>query len=492
VDLTEHLRIMWRRKWRILGVALTVAILVYAHGKATAKTYASEGLLTVTSAQASAGETGGQEATLFLAATYARLAETDPVVADAVKRSGLPISVATAKHRLSSSAASDVGFLTIRATGPTPGDARKLAQAGADALIQQVTTDEANAVEQRVQQLQPQIDAVQSQLQGMSSDDPARATLEAQFSALIQKRTDIQTQPTDQIELKQKPDTPAGPIAPTPLRDALLAFIVALVINAELWVLLDVLSDRFSPENVHEGVQRATGLPVLAEIPRGAGPDVIEAFRALRTNLMFLNSRAQVRTIAIVGVEPGCGKSFTAIGLAQAASDLELPVVLVDGDLRRPVIHERLHLPVRPGLGDVRSKEDFDRVAKPVAGHPFLKVVPAGSHVADPTGLLGGGLRQVLGLIGSADLVVVDTPAAGLFADAAAIAAQCDATVVVLDARATRRRALVKLVEGLRRVQADPVGVVLNRVDPSPRTSAYYYDDRRPGEAEPRQRSLRP
>jgi hypothetical protein len=61
----------------------------------------------------------------------------------------------------------------------------------------------------------------------------------------------------------------------------------------------------------------------------------------------------------------------------------------------------------------------------------------------------------------------------------------------VLDARSTRRRTLVKLVDGLRRVQADPVGVVINRVDPTPHAAAYYYDDRRPEDPESRPRSLR-
>ena len=93
-------------------------------------------------------------------------------------------------------------------------------------------------------------------------------------------------------------------------------------------------------------------------------------------------------------------------------------------------------------------------------------MIPAGAQVADPSGLLGGGFRQVLTLISAADLIVVDTPAAGLFAEATAIAAQCDATIVVIDATNTHRRALTRLVENLRRVNANPVGIVLNRVDP--------------------------
>jgi capsular exopolysaccharide synthesis family protein len=267
------------------------------------------------------------------------------------------------------------------------------------------------------------------------------------------------------------------------LRDAVLALIVALILNAELWVVLEVLSDRFAPGVAGDEVQRVTGLPVLAEIPRGIRPEVIEAFRVLRTNLMFHTGevsvidndvRPHVRTIAVLGIEPGCGKSHSAIGLAAASSGLDQRVVLVDGDLRRPVIHRRLKVEPHPGLGDLRTPSDLDRVAQMVPGHPYLKVIAAGSEVADPSGLLGSDFRRVLDLITPADLIVVDTPSANLFADATAIAAQCDATIIVIDPSTTRRRALVRLVENLRRVNANPVGIVVNRVDPSPAVSHYY------------------
>ena len=480
MDLAEHLRVIWRRKWRVLGVAAVLALLVYARGKTLPDQFASDATLQVTAGASSNGDNPGQETTVFLAARYARLAETDPVLEDSIRRSGLEISLDEARGRVSAVSDSEVGFITIRATGPDADEAQALATAESAALVDTIARQEQAKIEQAAAVLDPQIAAVAAELAQTEPDDPQRAALEAQYSALIQKRTDRLAQDTNRVDPVADASRPDAPYAPTPFRDAVLAFVVALILNAELWVVLELLSDRFSPDEIGEEAQRVTGLPILAEIPRGDRPEVIEAFRALRTNLMFLSSHDQVRTLAVVGIEPGCGKSHTAIGLAQAASDLELPVVLVDGDLRRPVIHQRLQLASRPGLGDLRSKEDLDRVARPVPGHPFLRVVPAGTQVADPSGLLGGGFRQVMSLISAADLIVVDTPAAGLFAEATAIAAQCDATIVVIDATATHRRALTRLVENLRRVNANPVGIVLNRVDPGPRTS-YYYDRVEPG-----------
>jgi capsular exopolysaccharide synthesis family protein len=473
MDLAEHLRIIWRKRWRVLGIAFVIAVAVYLHSKSLPEVYSSDASTAVTSARA--GDVGGQDDALALAKNYAHLGATKPIVADAVKRSGLKISVDEGVSRIGLAASTDVSWVTVHANGPTPSDAKALASAEAAALIAAVSEDQTQQVESAVAELQPTIDALNSQLRSLPADDPQRPGLEATLTALVQKQVDIQLAPQNRLTMVQDASPPSSPESPTPKRDAMLAFLVALILNAELWVVLEAYSDRFRHEDIAEDVQTVTNLPILAEVPRGEGPEAIEAFRTLRTNLMFLNSHSQMRTVAIVGVEPGSGKSHTAIGLATSAADLEVPVALVDADLRRPVIHQRLELSVRPGLGDLRSRDDIDDVARPVPGHPFLRVIPAGSRVEDPSGLLGGGFRHVLTLV-TADLVVVDTPAAGLFAEATAIAAQCDATILVLDARTTRRRSINKLVENLRRVSANPVGVVLNRVDPGPRTVHSYYD----------------
>jgi Mrp family chromosome partitioning ATPase len=107
---------------------------------------------------------------------------------------------------------------------------------------------------------------------------------------------------------------------------------------------------------------------------------------------------------------------------------------------------------------------DVEQVLQRYNEEPSLKVLPAGASVDDPAGLLSGSMGHVLAELSSADLVVVDTPAARLYAEGPAIAAQCDATLVVLSADSARRRAVREFVTDLRRIGARPVGVVLNRV----------------------------
>jgi Mrp family chromosome partitioning ATPase len=114
----------------------------------------------------------------------------------------------------------------------------------------------------------------------------------------------------------------------------------------------------------------------------------------------------------------------------------------------------------------------------------WLRVVPSGAPVADPSGLFGGrAFREALDGMTWAELVVVDTPAGALFADALAIASQCDATLIVVDAERSKRRPVRNLVESLRHVSAQPIGIVLNRTEPAPRPSYYEIKEPRPGAA---------
>jgi Mrp family chromosome partitioning ATPase len=93
-----------------------------------------------------------------------------------------------------------------------------------------------------------------------------------------------------------------------------------------------------------------------------------------------------------------------------------------------------------------------------------LRVLPTGSSSSDPSALLSArAFRSVLEQLRSMRLVVVDTPPVSMFADALAIASQCDVTVFVLDMKTSRKRAVRGAIEALRRGGANVVGVVVNR-----------------------------
>lgn len=489
MGISEHLRVIWRRKWRILAVALVLAGIVYVRSDAEPDEYRATAVLAVTPGRADAGA----EAAGRLARSYAVLAETRPVVARAVDAGELRVGASSARDQVEAEATDD-GFVSIEGDGPSPQRAEQLASAVGEALVATVRDRQEAARQETIGPALTEIEELEVRLgsRDLAADAPVRAALLSRYSELNRAVTEARLRPLDRVEVVSPARSSTSPVAPTPARDGLITFLGALLAFSLLAALVEVLSDRFSTERPAEEATRVTGLPVLAEIPRAGGAEVVEAFRTLRTSLMFMSTSERLRTLAVVSVDPGAGKTATALNLAREAAALEVPVVLIDGDLRRPVLHERLDLPRSPGLSEaLAGTSDTAGVGHLVEG--WLRVVPAGAPVADPAGLFGGrAFREALDGMTWAELVVVDTPAGGLFADALAIASQCDATLIVVDAERSKRRAVRHLVESLRHVSAQPIGIVLNRTEPAPRPSYYEVKPPKGGAPAPKPPAAKP
>lgn len=474
MDLFDHFRVIARHRWSVLVASLVVAGMAFGWSYTRPPVYEATALITVTSGRALSGQSVTEQDTLFLTRNYAELARTRPVVADAVLRSELALSVADARERISARAASDVGFLTLSATGPSPEEATRLTQAVADALIAAVADEQARAVQETLAPIESEINQVGGELAQLPPEAGQREVLVARYQALVQAATERRVAPTDRLVLVSPARGEPVPVSPTPVRDTVLALLVALVVNAELAVLLEVLRDRMSGAEDDEGSGEIMGLPVLASVPPGDGEETQEAFRTLRTNLMFLETTGPLRTVAVVSANPNAGKTFTCQHLARSVASLGLRAVLVDGDLRRPSLHREVGISVSPGLTDVLRGTPLSTALRPDPHQADLQLLPGGSEVADPAGLVAGRMfREVLDRL-DGGLVVVDTPACDLFADGFAIGSHCNAVLVVVDAKGTRRRAVRRVIAQLHRVGANPIGIVLNRAETRSSRGSYY------------------
>jgi capsular exopolysaccharide synthesis family protein len=471
MTLADHLRVIAANWWRILLIALVFGGLAYAYSSSQDKVYRSAALLSVAPGLGDPTQPViGSDELAFRAEFYANIARQRNVAGDGAELAELDISEEEAASRLDTITNETSGFILLRASGPTPDEARRLANGTARALAQYVSNEQQDIVEaqvlvltNRLAEIERQIEAVpegsdEAVLFSQSRADTRRAIVEAQTRSTFAIATVTPAFPSE------------DPVSPTPTRDALLAFLLAGIIAAETLVIIRTFSDRFARTQDASAITEFTGLPVLAMIPRGRGPDVVEAFRTLRTNLLFLEGAGRPRTVALVSPNPSSGKSFCAIHLAESAVAVDAEVVLVDADLRRPVIHSRVRVPREPGLSDALRGADIHHALHYVEGIPNLKVMPSGSPVSDTVGVLGGrAFRQVLDTIDTAELVVVDTPPGAVYADALAVSAQCDATLLVLDAKTTRRRAARLMIDSLERTGATLIGVVVNNASYSRR-----------------------
>jgi len=470
MDLTEHLRLIYQRKWMILGASLAVALLVFGWRTTKPKTWAATSLIDVVSSRGQQGDAVTETDALFASKSYAELATTRPVLARAGAAVQPPLDVPTVEKEAKASSAR-AGYIDVKVIGATPEAATQLADALSQALIDTVVTRQSQQTTALLQPAQAQITELETRLNEMAPNDQRRETLRLQYEALVQKAAETRLRGVDRLSIVAPAHVAGGPVSPHPKRDALMALVVALILNSELAVFLVRLGDRFGEEDVATAIGTEVGLPVLAEVPQGDDEQMLEAFNSLRTNLMFMQTE-RLRSVAVVGGGSGVGKTFVAVNLAKSIGRLEVPVVLVDGDLRRPAVHERLGTTRSPGLKEMLDGKDVS--ARLVPDVPSLQVLPAGGPTTDPARLLVSiEFRTFLESLSWAETVIIDTPPTGPFADAVAIGLRCDAVILVVDSKRARRRQLRRVTNNLRQSGINLLGVVVNRTAP-PSMQSYY------------------
>lgn len=315
-----------------------------------------------------------------------------------------------------------------------------------------------------------------------------RAILLEQLGQISAQRTTLEA--TDAFargggQVLRPATLPRRPVEPNPAREAIIGLLAGLSVGALLALMVDRLDDRARSMN---DVTRVTNLPVLAELPRlsvPAGIEIVrnshsryaEAIRGLLANVRLLRPPGALKVLLVTSAGTGDGKSSTALNLAVASALSGVRTLLIDADLRRPVIASLTGLAPGPGLAELlRGSVQLTDVARD-PDIPNLRVVTSGRSIDGPVELLtGSGLRDVIAVCSSeAEFVIIDAPPALGLADALPLSVQADATLLVVDARTASRRDLVETVARLQRVGASLVGVAGNRV--TGRTDPYYgYD----------------
>src|SRR6476646_6434393 len=472
MDLATHFRVIAQNWLRILVISLVLAAVVFLASSFRSDVYQATETLSIR-----AGQTGGQteqDAATFAAQVYAKYVGTASFLTAVVAESLQKLSLSEAASRISASPVGDLGYLDVKATGPNRKDAETLTRVAGGQLVQTIRAIGDKKINDVVNPLRVRRENLQQQRTQAVNGSAEAIALDAQINTLLQQEAQAFTTPVDDATIFGGALAAQDPISPKPFRDALLGFLVALVVVSELTVLAHFTGDRFSGNEDSAEVASLTGLPILAKVPRGEGIEVVEAYRVLRTNLMVLEGAGKPRTVAIVSANQAAGKTLTAVHLADSASALDEKVELIDADLRKPTVHERLGVARAPGLSSVLQGGDLTTALTKVPDNAYLRVLPSGAPVLDASGVLGArSFRHVLDALRAVRLVIVDTPPTNLFADALAVASQCDATIFVLDVKTSRRRAVRQALEALDRAGANLIGVVINRASVQ-KTASYY------------------
>lgn len=196
---------------------------------------------------------------------------------------------------------------------------------------------------------------------------------------------------------------------------------------------------------------------------------IAEAYRRLYIKLQFSRDDMGIQNLMVTSPKAGAGKSTTSLNLAFTTAQAGKRTLVIDADLRRPSLHDKLGLPEGPSLLELLSEDesrwDSERFFTGIENVYVITGIP----VSQPAELLGS--RKMIDLIErfrtEFDIIIFDTPPVLGCVDPVLLSRQCDGVVVVASSDGTDMEALNQTLEELKSVNANILGTVLNRFDPS-------------------------
>lgn len=446
MDLRDFLRLVSKWRWLVAATTLVAVASAAALSLMVPPTYQATARLFVGNRQVSSTEVSQAAAvtqlSIQLLRSYAAIIKTRPIAERAIERERLPLSPASVSASLRAEPLADTQIIDLSFSSSDSVLAQRVVNAIAASFVAEV---------ERI-------------------ESPRSANQE----------------PAVRVSVVEPALKPLVPVAPRPKRNMVAGAGAGLLAGLALAMLVEQLD--VTVKNKDE-VEKLTGAPVLAGIPKlDIKGQVVhlegdlqsigaEAFRKLRTALQFLSVDHPVRTLMVTSAFAQEGKSTTSLNLAAAFAHAGLRTVLVEADLRRPVLHKIFASDRQRGLttcliGRVPLQSAI--LPTPVRN---LTHIPAGAVPPNPAELLASHpMQDILSrLAASHDIVVVDAPPLLPVADAAALAPRVDGVLIVAKTNSTPRDRLQEATEQVTKVGGRLLGIVLNQVKGGRDSDSYYY-----------------
>lgn len=213
---------------------------------------------------------------------------------------------------------------------------------------------------------------------------------------------------------------------------------------------------------------------------------IAEVFRTLRTNIQFMNSKNELKTLLVTSTMPGEGKSWVASNLAITFAQAGKRVALVDADMRKGRLHTLFQIENTPGLsnylsgineGNINNDDIVNYVKSTVVDNLF--VITCGNVPPNPSELLTSEktLKMIDKLKEVFDIVILDGTPGLIVTDALILSRVVDSTIIVTSHKSTKKDNLAKVKKDIENVGGKIAGVVLNKVpvNIAKYESSYYY-----------------
>ncbi len=444
MELRDYFRVI-RKRWRVIVAAVLVAVAAAALGTSLSpKVYQAQTQLFVSTS-------GGGDPTALLQGSsftqqrvqsYADIISTPAVLGPVIDQLHLSTTADKLAQRITATVPLNTVIIHVAVDDPSPQQAADIA----DAVGKQFTTTVAD-------------------LESVSESSPSPV----------------------KVSIVSAPSVPTAPVSPRPVRNLALGLVLGLLAGFGLALLRDLLDTTIKGQDDCAEVTDAAVVGAIPFDPEGAKHPLIvqaaphglraEGFRALRTNLQFVNVAEHPRSIVFTSSVAGEGKTTTAANLAITMAAGGSRVCVVEADLRRPKLLDYMGLDGSVGLTDVIIGRVDVRDALQQFAKADVWVLGSGPIPPNPSELLGSSQmeRTLRELENRFDIVIIDAPPLLPVTDAAVLSTVAGGTVVVVGAGLATRDHLGRALQALEAVQATVLGLVVNRIATKGADAYSYY-----------------
>jgi polysaccharide biosynthesis transport protein len=476
--LRSYTRLVLRRKWWVIGLALLGLAASLAISLTQPKQYSAAAQILVQSATGPSSLSAvPQQVTPTEVQTMLQLVNSASVLTAVRQQLGSAPPV-------EASEVAQTNIINITALAGAPATAARVANVYArQFVISQQSVALKNATNAAAE-LKAQIRSTALETKalrktkGAASEVTAMVNQEAVLRVQLSQVEVSGAAATEALSLVTPAQPPVAPSSPKPVQDAAVGLIAGLILGLAVAFLCDSLDDAISSK---EAAENLAGAPVLAAVPtvsswrkrdrplvvtlaRPASP-ATEAYRSLRTSLQFARQEHELRTILVTSPAAAEGKTSTLANLGAVFAQAGQRVLMVSCDLRKPRLGQFFGIDEQAGLTTAILGEDsIENLIQPAPGIEDLWLLPSGPPPPNPAELLNGARVQEIfaRLRASFDLVLIDSPPVLPVTDAVVLSKDVDATLLIVAAHRTSSGDLQRAAEKLAQVDARVVGVVLN------------------------------
>lgn len=514
LDLERLLGIARRWWWIAILTCLIGATGAYILSRYQERLYTADATLLLSPAVDSAADFGSVQVGQSLTETYRTWAVSRPVLESASHQLSLAGGPGDFYwSQVSADIVPGTLFIRIYVTDPDQTDAAEIANAVADAFVEDVRVQSQTQaaatrarVEERLEELSGQMDELDASIDPLqASQQPLPEQDQSRLDALLGSRSRLQEEVRQlqstasslslsaatagpRVSISAPASAPVSPSSPQATRMTLMGASIGLAVGAAAIILREYFDKRIrSPEDL-KAITTAPLLATIGQIPshtRGQGhlftmdtsiSRAADSIRVLRENLLFVSAATPFTTLAVTSPGTAEGKSTLVANLGVVMARAQLRTLIIDADLRRPVQHRMFGVSNDAGLSSflARDCDDWSELVVRL-NVPGLCLLPSGPIPPTPADLLR--LDWMVRLLDSSavafDIVLIDTSPTLMASDALSVASRSDATIVVCRLGETQRGHVSGALAALEKAAPRILGLVLTGHEDAAETSRY-------------------